>query len=311
MRYLSLRCFAADDYSEAERHNDIHKGYFSFQDYAVPQWYKHINTVIRECHEIFSPTFYPDAGVEPGRDFVRDLGSALNRFISAYDANIKKEMHQEFSQDDLSQYISFPFYADLVRVWNHIFTHQKASVDERNEVGISRLQDALTSHREVLASEYQPDTVMVGSDTIDTYYGPNLFKCKKTLCKFFYEGFKTEKDRDAHHNRHDRPYPCPIKTCNSAPVGFSSNKDKERHVRTYHPEEIDGQTPFIQMSRRVETAKFPCKMCGKCFTRNINLKGHMRSHFGERPYACPNCGKAFARLNDCRRHERIHTRRGT
>ncbi|KAJ3937985.1 uncharacterized protein N0V96_011984 [Colletotrichum fioriniae] len=155
LRYLSLRCFAADDYSEAERHNDIHKGYFSFQDYAVPQWYKHINTVIRECHEIFSPTFYPDAGVEPGRDFVRDLGSALNRFISAYDANIKKEMHQEFSQDDLSQYISFPFYADLVRVWNHIFTHQKASVDERNEVGISRLQDALTSHREVLANEQE------------------------------------------------------------------------------------------------------------------------------------------------------------
>ncbi|KAJ0297911.1 hypothetical protein COL516b_010276 [Colletotrichum fioriniae] len=154
LRYLSLRCFAADDYSEAERHNDIHKGYFSFQDYAVPQWYKHINTVIRECHEIFSPTFYPDAGVEPGRDFVRDLGSALNRFISAYDANIKKEMHQEFSQDDLSQYISFPFYADLVRVWNHIFTHQKASVDERNEVGISRLQDALTSHREVLATRH-------------------------------------------------------------------------------------------------------------------------------------------------------------
>ncbi|KAK1467423.1 hypothetical protein CMEL01_11416, partial [Colletotrichum melonis] len=310
LRYLSLRCFAAEDYSVVELHSHIRKGYFSFQDYAIPQWYKHINTVIRECHELFSPTFYHDAGVEPGRNFVGEFGSALARFISAYDNDIKRETHPEFPEDDLSKYISLPFYPDLARLWNHIFTHQKASADERNEVGISRLQDALTSHREVLASEYQPDTVMFGSDTMETYYGPNLFKCKKTLCKFFYEGFKTEKDRDAHHNRHDRPYPCPIKTCNSAPVGFSSNKDKERHVRTYHPEDIDGQTPFIQMSRRVETAKFPCKMCGKCFTRNINLKGHMRSHFGERPFACPNCGKAFARLNDCKRHERIHTRRG-
>ncbi|KAK1490969.1 hypothetical protein CTAM01_10462 [Colletotrichum tamarilloi] len=310
LRYLSLRCFAAEDYSVVELHSHIRKGYFSFQDYAIPQWCKHIKTVIRECHELFSPTFYHDAGVEPGRNFVGEFGSALARFISAYDTDIKRETHPEFPEDDLSKYISLPFYPDLARLWNHIFTHQKASADERNEVGISRLQDALTSHREILASEYQPDTVMFGSDTMETYYGPNLFKCKKTLCKFFYEGFKTEKDRDAHHNRHDRPYPCPIKTCNSAPVGFSSNKDKERHVRTYHPEEIDGQTPFIQMSRRVETAKFPCKMCGKCFTRNINLKGHMRSHFGERPFACPNCGKAFARLNDCKRHERIHTRRG-
>ncbi|KXH25235.1 hypothetical protein CSIM01_04179 [Colletotrichum simmondsii] len=268
LRYLSLRCFAAEDYSADELHSHIRKGYFSFQDYAVPQWYKHINTVIRECHDIFSPTFYHDAGVEPGRNFVGEFGSALARFISAYDTDITREMHPEFPQDDLSKYISLPFHTDLVRLWNHIFTHQKASVDERNEVGISRLQVALTSHREVLESKYQPDTVMCGSDTMETYYGPNLFKCKKTLCKFFYEGFKTEKDRDAHHNRHDRPYPCPIKTCNSAPVGFSSNKDKERHVRTYHPEEIDGQTPFIQMSRRVETAKFPCKICLLLFSED-------------------------------------------
>ncbi|KAG7038967.1 zinc finger protein [Colletotrichum scovillei] len=274
LRYLSLRCFAAEDYSADERHSHIRKGYFSFQDYAVPQWYKHINTVIRECHEIFSPTFCHNAGVEPGRNFVGEFGSALARFISAYDTDIKREMHPEFPEDDLSKYISLPFYPDLARLWNHIFTHQKASVDERNEVGIGRLQDALTSHREVLASKYQPDTVMFRSDTMETYYGPNLFKCKKTLCKFFYEGFKTEKDREAHHNRHDRPYPCPIKTCNSAPVGFSSNKDKERHgnmsaslphrpVRTRGRSETDLSGPHSS-SKRTRGRNPMDEYCSSC-----------------------------------------------
>ncbi|OHE92072.1 hypothetical protein CORC01_12653 [Colletotrichum orchidophilum] len=298
---------------EAERCRHIPLGYFSFQDYAVPQWYRHIDTVITECHDIFSPNFYFDAGLERHRDFAAEFGLALERFILAYDDDLTKitDIHPEFPQDDLSTYTTFPFYTNLVRVWNHIYTHQKGSIDDRNKVGIDRLEAALESHRKVLENDYMPETEMCGQDTMETYYGPNQFKCKKTLCKFFYEGFKSERDRKAHHNRHDRPFACPLPTCNSAPVGFSSNKDRERHVRNYHPDLREEPTVFLQMSRRRETAKFPCTICRKCFTRNINLKGHMRSHFGERPFACPNCGKAFARLNDCHRHEKIHTKKGS
>ncbi|KAK1634847.1 hypothetical protein BDP81DRAFT_396093 [Colletotrichum phormii] len=313
LRYLSLPCFTDEEYTPAERYEQIQLGYFSFQDYAVPKWYKHLETVIEDCHDIFAPDFYVDAEQGRRRNFVHDFNDALHRFTQAYDADLRSltDIHQEFTHEHLSNFINLPFYTNLVRLWNHIYTHQKESVDDRNKAGIKRLQDAFLSHRTVLEEEYKPTTIMCGQDTIETYYGPNQFKCERTLCKFFYEGFKTKKDRDSHHNRHNRPYSCRLETCSAAPFGFSSNKDMERHMRTYHPDDSEGQTPFIQMSRRVEQAKFPCNICGKCFTRNINLKGHMRSHFGERPFACSNCGKAFARLNDCRRHERIHTRKGS
>ncbi|OHX00973.1 putative zinc finger protein [Colletotrichum incanum] len=329
LQYLSLRCFAAEDYTEAERREHIPQGYFSFQDYAASQWYRHIASVITSCKGVFLPPPPPSsiihhqhhylvsdpaiASEQRQRDYyINEFTSALARFTSAYDKDLQSSSvpHPELPLDDLAAYSSLPFYPSLHRLWNHICTHQKSSVEDRNKVGIARLEDAIKLHRAAIETDFRPSSRTIGSDTMEQYYGPNLFKCQRLLCKFFHQGFDAKKDRDTHHSRHDRPYRCLLETCGFAPVGFSSNKDRERHVRNYHPELSDAPSAFLQMSRRVETAKFKCKMCPKTFTRNINLKGHERSHFGERPYACSNCGKAFARLNDCRRHARIHARKG-
>ncbi|KAK1968728.1 hypothetical protein LY78DRAFT_604089 [Colletotrichum sublineola] len=360
LRYLSLRCFAAEDYTEAERLEHIPLGYFSFQDYAASQWYKHVNSVITSCKAVFLPPLPPppsssssfsfsssftslshnvhhqqqhhqhqyhqlsplvsDAATaeQPQRDdCAREFASALTRFAAAYDADLRPASppHPDLPLDDLAAYAALPFYPALHRVWNHICAHQTSPVDERNKIGLPRLEAAVQLHRAAIERDFRPDSRAGGGsggtdDTMERYYGPNFFKCQRLLCNFFHQGFDVRRDRDAHHSRHDRPYRCPVDTCGFAPVGFSSNKDRERHVRNYHPELSDAPSAFLQLSRRVEAARFRCKMCPKTFTRNINLKGHERSHFGERPFACPNCGKAFARLNDCRRHERIHARRG-
>ncbi|KAF7336934.1 Calcineurin responsive transcriptional factor [Mycena venus] len=70
---------------------------------------------------------------------------------------------------------------------------------------------------------------------------------------------------------------------------------------------------------RTVTARNPCRWpanficpipgCGSTFTRSFNLKGHIRSHNGEKPFTCewPECGKGFARQHDCKRHEQLHT----
>ncbi|XP_025018651.1 zinc finger protein 354A [Tetranychus urticae] len=55
--------------------------------------------------------------------------------------------------------------------------------------------------------------------------------------------------------------------------------------------------------------RFKCVHCDVSFSNNGQLKGHIRIHTGERPFACDheNCGKTFTRNEELTRHKRIHS----
>lgn len=69
-------------------------------------------------------------------------------------------------------------------------------------------------------------------------------------------------------------------------------------------------TQAASASRRKSEALFACPIpgCGSTFTRQYNLRGHLRSHADERPYKCdwPGCDRSFARSHDCKRHQNLH-----
>lgn len=52
----------------------------------------------------------------------------------------------------------------------------------------------------------------------------------------------------------------------------------------------------------------PFEGCTKSFSRQFNLKSHMKSHNTEKPFQCASCPQAFRRCHDLKRHVRsLHT----
>ncbi|PON27159.1 hypothetical protein TGAM01_v204108 [Trichoderma gamsii] len=274
LRYLCLLTTSNVDQDEEQHLIKVKRGWFAFQDYACSQWHSHVDTVMKACKNLF-------CGNTHDAQHAEKFGSALQNFIDTHREDLTTDLHSDLARDlpaELRQYSELPFYDNLCSLWNHIYTHQKGAYDNRNTVGIPRIEAALLRNRDAL-EKLSPQDIAHISDTIGDYYGTNLFKCKRVLCKFFYIGYEKKDDREAHNSRHDRPYQCPIR-CNLAPLGFSNKKDWERHVRHYHSHLSEGPSVFEALRSRPGQNGFQCTLCGKEFTRKITQQGHERSHFG-------------------------------
>ncbi|KAI0914790.1 hypothetical protein F4823DRAFT_192149 [Ustulina deusta] len=293
LRYLSSQCFQKD-LDQDQLKTFTQQGYYSFQDYALAKWGHHLEAVIK-------------AGPGPLGHSTDYLSQALSQFTSLYrgELSVPTDSEERISRarEECRHFANYEFYEKLVTIWAHFSHQQMAHFKERNKLSIPSLASSLEKTRTMLESL---DT----QEGIGELYGKFLFKCDRLTCDYFYEGFETKDARDNHLQKHDRPYHCSVLGCSVVVFGFSTNKDLDKHIRLYHPDDTSPAT-FRQEPREfVEEARFPCPDCGRTFTRKANRDAHVRSKYGERPYACDVCPRAFTRSNDLRRHVRdIHSRR--
>ncbi|ETS83907.1 hypothetical protein PFICI_05783 [Pestalotiopsis fici W106-1] len=312
MEYLTFPCFNKGILVPL-RKSFASDGFYAFQDYAVSQWFYHIAEVLKiQELTIDGPKSQKFAEVlvvfmDRYRDSVDDVDAAPSS-AGSEPSHIDLEEVKVQAKTDCASLEGRPFYKILFDLWVHVSKHEKEGIENRNKPCLKEMEKVLEDNRKAI--EALGEAKNERPQNLYEYYGKNLYKCPRTRCDYFHEGLKDEKQRKRHIARHDRPFMCTAPGCTMAEAGFISNKDLERHKKNYHSDAAEGQSPFPQRNNRQSSeARFDCRICKKKFTRKINLDGHMRSHFGDRPYSCQTCNRRFTRLNDLRRHERLHLRR--
>ena len=69
--------------------------------------------------------------------------------------------------------------------------------------------------------------------------------------------------------------------------------------------------PILPVSKHISThtedKPFDCKICGRRFSQNSNLKTHMSTHTGDKPFHCEILGSKFSWNYSLKSHMSTHT----
>ena len=125
------------------------------------------------------------------------------------------------------------------------------------------------------------DRLVVSGDHVKEFHGQDGdLKCPK--CDKIFDNYRAVMDHFV--NMHEKN-PCSF--CGE----MISDKRMKHHILLKHKPYSDRE--------------FKCEVCGKRFIRKEELKVHMNSHTGEKPFLCKFCGTGFKGSGARSNHEKL------
>jgi hypothetical protein len=279
---------------------DLINGLHPFYDYASTCWAMHLQSGISD--------------LEPGDKLVQ-LQETIETFI---------EVHWSPTHKDLS---------DLKRIQKALSPIQKSELFDKITQAVGWARKQTGKHGQGPTEDEALDLWQITSKirsvlermhaqghntpVMQKFYGKYWFKCPRVNCYSYHHGFATLAEREAHVNRHDRPFLCFVSNCTMQLFGFAAKSELNKHLFEYHgidmfdgDDDDDAQFPDPPKQKPPDTAKAPatfqCPECDKKFTRRHNLNSHLRTHTGVKPFKCGICAENFTRKDLRDRHELGH-----
>ncbi|KAL9044435.1 MAG: hypothetical protein Q9214_002426 [Letrouitia sp. 1 TL-2023] len=206
--------------SEEEMEYRTKDGYFALHDYASIFFFNHLSYIAKNWAE--------------GNDAVQnDLSVRCQSFVKRYEiSGHSRSSDQEDDPINVARFVGS--ISDNARDRNKCYDIEWRTLRIRRilEVYVETLRPSTGAH-----------------DAALDMYGIRVFKCRKVDCRFYFEGFATRSEREAHVDRHDRPYMCDQRSCPFRSLGFESKDQLEKHARNSHVVADDAVCTFPRLHK--------------------------------------------------------------
>ena len=214
LNYLNFGCFDAD-LSDSDIRDFLRQGYYSFEDYAIAHWLDHVDS----CTSRLLPS---------EADALARLTQTIDSFFMRHGLNAPPD--KPVPTDQRFQIIR---QCDFIKRLDSL---AQLARQRRSNENLLDLETQLQRRR--LIYEDLVMNVDPHNDTLHTLSFSNeyrWFKCPKTWCDFFADGFQNKERRDIHVNQHERPFRCSFEECLYAELGFETENHAKRHEKKSHP----------------------------------------------------------------------------